>query len=162
MSLLCPCCSQKEYEQCCQPFLSEHALPSTPEQLMRSRYTAYSQAQFKYIKKTMLGKPLLEFDEQEAQHWAKKNTWVKLDIIQTQEKSLEVGFVTFIASFIEKNKLKTIHECSEFHKKEHQWFYVDGVHHPTTNTGQSPIARAHPCPCGSGKKFKNCHEQHTL
>lgn len=52
MSLLCPCCSQKEYEQCCQPFLNRLALASTPEQLMRSRYTAYSQVDYSYIKQT--------------------------------------------------------------------------------------------------------------
>jgi SEC-C motif-containing protein len=51
MPQLCPCQSEKSYKDCCKPFVDEQALPQTPEQLMRSRYTAYSQAHIAYIKK---------------------------------------------------------------------------------------------------------------
>ena len=38
----CPCGSQKQYEQCCGPFLDGRAIAPTAEALMRSRYTAYT------------------------------------------------------------------------------------------------------------------------
>lgn len=40
MRSLCPCDSGKLYADCCTPSI-EGALPATPEQLMRSRYSAY-------------------------------------------------------------------------------------------------------------------------
>lgn len=154
---LCPCCSQTAYESCCQPLLDYQQIAQTPEQLMRSRYTAYSHARTDYIKKTMMGKPLLHFNEDEAKKWAQKVTWLHLKVIDSTIEHSEQGFVEFIATFIENNQLKSIHERSEFHLQNNHWFYVDGVnnehkkHHPK-------IARNSTCPCGSGKKYKNCHE----
>lgn len=34
--MLCPCKSEKEYTQCCEPFIIGNQLPDTPEKLMRS------------------------------------------------------------------------------------------------------------------------------
>lgn len=158
MPQLCPCSSEKNYEHCCKPFLNEQTHPQTPEQLMRSRYTAYSQANITYIKKTMLGKPLMHFNEDEAEKWTKSVYWLGLKVIDSFMENEEKGFVEFIASFLEKNQVKTICERSEFHKQNEHWFYVDGVN---TATKKHPIkiGRNSVCPCGSGKKFKNCHEQ---
>ncbi|RUR09999.1 YchJ family protein [Legionella sp. km772] len=158
MPQLCPCCSERSYEQCCQPFLEEKTIPQTPEQLMRSRYTAYSQAQIPYIKKTMTGKPLLHFDENEAARWAQSVVWLGLKIVDSSVENEERGFVEFIASFLEKNQVKTICERSEFHQHNKHWFYVDGVN-TATKKPAIKIGRNSICPCGSGKKFKNCHEQ---
>lgn len=38
----CPCQSGKPYTECCQPFHLKTAFPETAEQLMRSRYAAYT------------------------------------------------------------------------------------------------------------------------
>ena len=38
---LCPCGSGELYEKCCGVYHSGAAVPETPEQLMRSRYSAY-------------------------------------------------------------------------------------------------------------------------
>src|SRR5262249_12642121 len=48
----CPCQSGQNLDQCCGPFIAGEAFPETAEQLMRSRYTAYTQANLGYIKKT--------------------------------------------------------------------------------------------------------------
>ena len=37
----CPCGSGNPSQICCQPFLAGELLPHSPEQLMRSRYTAF-------------------------------------------------------------------------------------------------------------------------
>ena len=38
----CYCCSGREFEDCCQPFIKGLAKPATAEALMRSRYSAYA------------------------------------------------------------------------------------------------------------------------
>lgn len=155
---LCPCCSQTSYEQCCQPYLDGQKTPQTPEQLMRSRYTAYSQANIDYIKKTMTGKPLIHFNDEEAKKWAKQSQWLNLKVIESTTEQPELGFVEFIATFIDHDRLTTIHERSEFHKKNNHWFYVDGINQQETNIKNPKITRNSTCPCGSGKKYKNCHQ----
>lgn len=158
MPKLCPCGSKKNYEHCCKPFLDEQNIPQTPEQLMRSRYTAYSLARIPYITKTMHDQPLIQFNAAEAEQWAKSVLWLGLQILDSSIASEEKGFVEFVASFLEKNQIKTICERSEFHKKNGQWFYVDGTN-TATNKKPVKIGRTSLCPCGSGRKFKNCHEQ---
>lgn len=154
----CPCGSQKNYDDCCGEYLDKEQLPQTPEQLMRSRYTAYSQGKIDYIKNSMKGKALIGFNEQEAGKWAKSVTWLNLEVIQSRMASVNVGYVEFIARFSDQNQEKFIHELSEFHKIDDQWFYVSGEHKNGIKKIKKPVpARNAPCPCGSGKKFKNCH-----
>lgn len=94
---------------------------------MRSRYTAYALAKTDYIKQTMQGKPLTQWNEIEAKSWAVSVTWLRLNIIKTHNSSSEQGYVEFIARFIEQGQHKNIHEISEFRLINGQWFYVDGV-----------------------------------
>ena len=152
--LNCPCGSELGYESCCGIYIDGTRAAPTPETLMRSRYTAYSLANIAYIKKTMRGKPFVGFDEHEAKRWALKVRWIGLRIISATEERNDLGHVEFIARFIEGDKLKSIHESSEFHGERGVWFYVDGVLQPTTF---QPLQRNAPCPCGSLKKYKNCH-----
>ncbi|KTD67884.1 putative SEC-C motif domain protein [Legionella steelei] len=155
---LCPCGSQNTYELCCGLFLDKKQLPETPEQLMRSRYTAYTMGKIDYIKNTMKGKALVGFNELEAAQWASSVTWINLEVINSSMSGPDKGFVEFAARFSEQNKVQMIHELSEFHKEHGQWFYVSGVHKQGLNKISKPkVARNAPCPCGSGKKFKNCH-----
>lgn len=157
---LCPCGSQSTYNQCCGVYIDTNEYPQTPEQLMRSRYSAYSLANIDYISKTMKGKPLANFNTAEAKDWAQSITWLSLKVIQSYLEYPEKGFVEFYATFIDRNTLKVIHELSEFHKEHDTWFYVDGVNKELPNKKHShKIARNSPCPCGNGKKFKNCHEK---
>ena len=157
---LCPCGSQTTYTECCGIYIDNHQYPQHPEQLMRSRYTAYSLAKIDYITKTMKGKPLINFNPVEAKAWAQSITWIGLKVFQSYLETPEKGFVEFSAVFLERNKLKTIHELSEFHQENRIWFYVDGITRPLQeNNINQKIPRNSPCPCGSGKKFKNCHEQ---
>lgn len=150
----CPCGSKHNYASCCGVYLESTIKPASPEALMRSRYTAYSLANIPYIKKTMRGKPLSGFDEIEAMHWAKTVIWMELQIVSTALKKENVGYVEFIARFMENKQIKSIHETSEFHREDGAWFYVDGVQQPTSKVA---FTRNMPCPCGSQKKFKNCH-----
>lgn len=158
----CPCCSKNNYEKCCGLYLTEQLLPPTPEALMRSRYTAYSQANIAYIRNTMRGKPLLGFNDQEVEAWAAKVTWSGLKVIDAklQVDNPDKGFVEFIASLRSGSKNEAIHERSEFEKIQGKWFYV-ASHRPLFSKPKqkSAISRHSPCPCGSQKKYKNCHGQ---
>lgn len=150
----CPCGSDKTYATCCALYLESNRNPPSPEALMRSRYTAYSLANIDYIKKTMRGKPLNGFNEEEARHWAREATWVGLRILKAEKASEKIGYVEFIAQFMEGDQINSIHETSEFHCNEGIWFYVDGIQKPHKRI---TVARNTSCPCGSKKKFKNCH-----
>lgn len=149
--LNCPCGLPNPYLACCGLYIEELHHAPTPEKLMRSRYTAYTLANMAYIKATMRGKALLNFDEADAAHWAKQVKWTGLKIINTFPKATkkECGFVEFMA-FYEQNEIKhTLSEKSEFHYLNEQWFYTDSL--------KPSASRNTPCPCGSHKKYKNCH-----
>lgn len=155
----CPCGSERNYSHCCGPFIEQQLLPETPEQLMRSRYTAYNLANSTYIKSTMSGRALSNFNEAEAQKWAKSLCWLGLNVIDSSIEQSELGFVEFKVRFIDRNHLCVMHERSEFHKREQQWLYVDGIDKTVDDTKRKQkIARNSSCPCGSARKFKNCHE----
>jgi SEC-C motif domain protein len=154
--MLCPCGSQLHFEQCCDVYLQGEKAPS-PETLMRSRYTAYAKGNIAYIKRTMRGKPLIGFDEQEAYAWAKQVLWVNLTIVNSRQISDERGYVEFIARFIERGTLNFIEEISEFHRQNGEWFYVDGERSAAKSQKNQKISRNGLCPCGSLRKFKNCH-----
>lgn len=151
-TMSCQCGSSMPYMDCCGLFLDGQQVPATPEQLMRSRYTAYCLNRMDYIKKTMKDKASLGFNEQDALEHNKDVTWVNLDVLQTYLTSPSQGYVEFVATYLLKNQLKRLHELSEFHLENDRWFYVDG-----TIKASAKISRNAPCPCGSQKKFKNCH-----
>jgi SEC-C motif-containing protein len=71
MSKKCPCSSGKIYQKCCELYISGVKLPALPEELMRSRYSAYTMANIDYIVKTMYGKALQGFIQKDAYNWAK-------------------------------------------------------------------------------------------
>ena len=154
----CPCGSQINYVDCCGLYHVGTQAAPTPEKLMRSRYSAYALANIDYIQQSMRGKPLLNFNAQEAETWAKSVEWIGLKVIQVEDVSPTLGYVEFIARFLEGGENRAIHEISEFRRIDGQWFYMDGTH-PTTNqsTGTKKVVRNMPCPCGSQKKFKQCH-----
>jgi len=126
----CPCGFERDYAQCCKPYLIGQATPTTPESLMRSRYTAYTMADIAYIEKTQRGKAAEGFHAIDAFVWAKRVTWTKLEVLHASLKKPQKGTVEFIATFVDAGAMQSMHEKSEFIKKAGQWFYVDGVHVP--------------------------------
>jgi len=144
----CPCCSGKEFHACCQPYLLEEILPETPEQLMRSRYSAYSMADIDYIEKTMRGPALQNFDSNEAKQWASSVKWQGLEVLASTQKN-DQGTANFIASFQGEGELRRMQENSLFHRIHGVWYYIDSVK-------SEKIGRNQLCSCGSGKKYKHC------
>ncbi len=146
----CPCLSQQTYELCCGPFINGTARPQTPEQLMRSRYTAYTQANMEYIGATMQGQAAKGFDPEQMRLWAQSVEWLGLEVIQAPKAQATRGIVEFIARYRLNGEVHQIHEVSEFARLNGgtRWYYI---------TGKAPkVERNAPCPCGSGKKYKRC------
>src|SRR5262245_5839808 len=117
--LICPCCSSKPIEDCCGPFIVGAKTPETPEQLMRSRYTAYATHQIDYIEKTMQGPAAIGFKKEEALSWAKHVKWQNLEIINANTDNNK-GFVEFRAHYFDGTRSHTMHEISEFHLIDNQ------------------------------------------
>ena len=138
ISALCPCGSRQTYGLCCRKFIEEECLPERPEQLMRSRYTAYTQGNMDYIQQTMVGRALKGFDPQETRQWALTVKWKKLSVLKTgslpapgsgEESGAESGaesnkaYVEFVATYQESRSLHELREKSEFLKQDGRWFY---------------------------------------
>lgn len=129
-----------------------NALPETPEQLMRSRYSAYFLGLGQYIFDThhadFRGDVSVEDFEQSAQ----STQWCGLEVVRAEQDG-DSGVVEFKAYFLDKEKLHCLHEASNFVRENGRWFYTDGEFKPKQVL---KISRNDLCPCGSGKKAKKC------
>jgi SEC-C motif-containing protein len=112
----CPCDSGKPFENCCEPFLSGQAQPETAEQLMRSRYTAYTKQDIGYLKRTLVKESQRDFDEKASKEWAAKSEWHGLKVLNTQKGSAsdKTGIVEFVATYKQDGSTFEHHEVSKF------------------------------------------------
>ena len=162
----CPCSSQLPYNECCEPYISGARNAPTPEALMRSRYTAYTKVAMPYLRETLAPDSRADFNEKEAQQWAKQSEWLGLKILAAKGDSVE-----FIAKYRTKGRAIEHHEKASFRKDGDRWYFVDGkseVKEAAAEEGgatepkiplvrvEPKVGRNDPCSCGSGKKFKKC------
>lgn len=129
----CPCGTGKSYSECCGVFITDKEIPSTPEQLMRSRYTAYTRINLDYIEKTMKSPALDDFNPHEVEQWASKVRWSGLEVVKTSH-ILNKGIVEFRAYYTIDGKKSVLHEISEFSLENGQWYYVIGRYPKPKNT----------------------------
>jgi SEC-C motif domain protein len=153
----CPCGSNTDYTQCCGVFINEGKTPASAEQLMRSRYTAYTQANINYIERTMRAPANADFDPDATKTWAQQVEWIKLEIANIKEGK-QKSFIEFFVIYSHNQKRYVMHELSEFHFEDGSWYYVNGI---APEIKKKPIvsdkfSRNEPCPCGSQKKYKKC------
>ena len=124
-SNFCPCGSNQNYTECCQPFHVGEDLPVTAEALMRSRYSAYVFKNSDYLLMTWhknTRPKQLDFSQDNT-------TWKKLEILNTKKGGAkdDKGRVEFNAFYVQDNEIRLMHEISRFKKIAGRWFYVDGV-----------------------------------
>lgn len=125
----CYCSSEKEFADCCQPFIEGTAKPQTAEELMRSRYSAYACAAVEYIIRTTHPSVRKFHDAGAIENWARSSEWQKLEIVSKTggEAKDKKGTVEFKAYFLDAEKDPQIHhELSNFQKELGKWFFVDG------------------------------------
>ncbi len=130
MKTLCPCGSNIDFDSCCEPIIIGEKNALTAEQLMRSRYSAYTFANVDYLMKSHHTKTRNIKDKKHIKRWAQSVKWIKLIIINKelgQENDL-TGMVEFKAVYIEDGQINQIHEESLFEKENNKWTYKQGKH----------------------------------
>lgn len=147
VSLKCACGSDRDYQHCCGLCHSGQRPAQTPEQLMRSRYSAYVLGEIDYIGATQKE----EMNRDAAEQWSRQSEWQGLEIVEAQD-----NYVEFVARYKNgRGELVEHRERSRFEQDEDgRWIYVDGST-PTLRSA-ARTGRNDPCPCGSGKKYKKC------
>lgn len=157
---MCPCGSNRAYEECCLPAIRGERPAATAEALMRSRYSAYVKVETDYLFQSTHPDHRKGYDHKGTKTWAENSEWEGLEILGTvagQAEDLE-GEVEFIARFREKGVRRQHHEQGHFKKEDGLWYFTDGhaVAPKTIVRSEPKVGRNDPCPCGSGKKFKKC------
>lgn len=153
MKALCYCGSQKRYKECCFPFISGNLKPDTPEQLMRSRYSAFCIKNVEYLISTHHLSKRQPNEREVLMQTIHETQWLGLKVLKTNKGQINQGFgyVEFVAVY--KNiKIEQLHENSKFIYENGQWYYLDGV-----ILDPIKISRNEPCWCGSRRKYKRCH-----
>lgn len=122
----CPCGSTKKYPDCCEIVHKDISAATTAEQLMRSRYSAFTLSNGDYLMKShhSSSRPLKE--KKAIENWAKSVNWIRLEVLETSQgqPSDEKGTVTFIAYYFDYGKVDVIHEKSAFVKENELWMYL--------------------------------------
>lgn len=152
----CPCGLETSYETCCGQYISGEVPAPTPEALMRSRYTAYTVERVDYLRETQDPKTQDSFDHAAAAEWAANATWIELEVFSADPPAEDVGFVEFAAHYLEEGRTRRHHERSRFERIDGRWYYVEGIFLGEPVQAKTRIGRNDPCPCGSGKKYKQC------
>ncbi|AZQ64916.1 Sec-C motif domain protein [Flammeovirga pectinis] len=123
----CPCRSGKTYIECCGVAHKDIMKVKTAEQLMRSRYTAFTMANGNYLHKSHYSKtrPTSKAERRDTERWAKAVQWIKLDILNVIDGKEEdaTGVVEFKAYYLDKHLPGIIHEKSTFRKENGHWVY---------------------------------------
>ncbi len=119
----CYCGNTLTFENCCKPIILKVEKPTSAQQLMRSRYTAFCIQDADYLVQTTHHSTRKFHKKNEILAWSKANTWVKLEII-----SFDATTVEFKAFYLNESlKAQIHHEKSTFILENESWFYIDGV-----------------------------------
>ncbi|MEW5811045.1 MAG: YchJ family metal-binding protein [Actinomycetota bacterium] len=114
----CPCGSPATAQECCLPLLAGERQAETPEELMRSRYTAFALGDGDYLWRTWHPRTRPE------------HVTIDPDIVWTRLEVIEAGAVEveFEATYVDQKSQRTgtLHERSRFAVRARRWLYVDG------------------------------------
>ncbi len=166
----CPCGSNFPFTDCCGPLIRGTGFPDTAEDLMRSRYTAFTRQNWEYL--------VITSHPEEKKRMAKLGpdliqdgvVWKRLEIMGIRAGGQDdfEGQVDFVAHYTKGDVEQTLRESSRFYKVNGRWVYSrkDSMLPPVPSLplkkpktfvrDEAKTGRNDPCPCGSGKKHKKC------
>ena len=158
--MLCPCGSEKNYDECCQPIISGQRNAATATELMRARYTAYAKVEMDFLSESLHPDAKDENDMDSSQDWAENSEWHGLEILESKDGGPDddTGMVEFVAVYTYQDQTQRYHEVADFGKVDGKWYFKEGkpgVRKPVKRN-EPKVGRNDPCPCGSGKKYKKC------
>jgi SEC-C motif-containing protein len=152
----CPCGSGKTFAACCGPVIARTRPAADAEELMRSRFSAHVVRDFEHLHRTFLKtaqEPYVPDSEVGGRDWTRL-------VIHSHEPGLkpDTAYVDFTAYYRENDAEQAFHEKGEFRRVEGTWYYASTVRQgpPPIKSTQAKVGRNEPCPCGSGKKYKQC------
>ena len=122
-TMTCPCGSNKEYAQCCQPYVEQTITAPTAEALMRSRYTAFVLRKTDYLRYSWHPDTCPDDIQLDP-----KTRWLGLKIINIIAGGVSdsTGEVEFVARSKIDGRASRLHEISRFTREHGRWLYVDG------------------------------------
>lgn len=149
----CICGLKRDYDECCGTIIDGERAALSPEELMRSRYSAYVKGDGKYLVYSCAKESRYEDDIELIEEFSNSVEWLKLEVLDSYDDTVE-----FKAYYLENKvstntttqNIKLLHERSKFILEDGVWKYLNG------ELFNSRIERNESCPCGSGKKFKKC------
>ena len=156
----CFCGLNRSFSECCQPYILGDKTPNTPEQLMRSRYSAYATGSSQYIFNSYAKEKQPQNPLNDIAQWAKETRWLALHINQGNNTSLsdiqaeQLPTVDFTAYYLHEKHYYKMNECSRFVIENNQWHYLDGE--VSEHIELASPKRNDNCFCGSNRKFKKC------
>jgi SEC-C motif-containing protein len=148
----CYCCSNLLFSDCCEPII-KNTSAEKPEQLMRSRFSAYAIKNYAYVLATYAPTQRQQLSVKALSDSADSTIWRKLDVLASASTD-KIGSVEFIATYTVGGEYFAMHELSHFIKQDNKWYYTTGV--MQDKSGKLTPSRNDHCPCGSGKKYKKC------
>src|SRR5690349_2990111 len=115
----CPCGSQLELTNCCLPLIEGKRQPTTAEELLRARYTAFTRADVDYVLSTHHSRTRHEVKREEIEDWSKNSEWLGLKIVQKEAGQADdsQGTIIFSAHYRAEGKNQEHWEKSFFEKE---------------------------------------------
>jgi SEC-C motif-containing protein len=162
----CPCGSGRSAAECCLPVIRRERSAATAEELMRSRYTAFTTGDVDWIMESHHPDTVGEIDRDEVAQWSSASEWLGLKIRDTEAGGPDdaEGSVTFRARYKVQGQQVDHVERAHFERDNGEWRFhtvieEEGDERPelVPVTAKATVGRNDPCPCGSGKKYKKCH-----
>ncbi len=149
----CYCGSGQDFNKCCQPFVSGNQKPENPEQLMRSRYSAFCVKDVEYLLSTHHPSQRKNNEREQLISTFAHTHWLGLKVLDSSidASNPNIGYVEYLA-FSQPEKIEQLHEKARFRFEDNNWCYLDGELLPVVK-----LSRNEPCFCGSNKKYKKCH-----
>ncbi len=129
----CPCQSGRDFAACCGRLLDAGACAATAEELMRSRYSAYTLGRNDYLLRTW--HPATRPPAAALAALAPVR-WLGLTIVRTHAGGAGdvSGLVEFVARYKPAGRAVRLHEISRFVREEGRWLYLGAE----PQTGQVP------------------------
>lgn len=126
MSKNCPCGRPQPYKTCCYLVHTDISKAITAEDLMRSRFVAFTKGMGDYLMSSHHSSTQPLDQKSEIVRWANSVKWSHLEIItKSKGEVLDTeGTVEFKAYFKEKGKKMCLHENSKFIRENEHWSYL--------------------------------------
>lgn len=116
----CPCGSSAVFGSCCAPF-HRGAAADSPEQLMRSRYSAFVVGNARYLSETW--HPRTRPDDLTLDP---DQEWEGLEVLASSHDGADAGTVVFRARWRHGRAHGLLRETSRFVRARERWYYLDG------------------------------------